>query len=187
MPTGTFYKVADYDLVKKIEQTQNIYSDWHHGSVRGVKGTIPSNFKIDLRNYVMPTTNRKITSRFGPRWGRRHEGLDIKVYVGDTIVSAFDGKVRIVRCDRNGWGNFVVVRHPNGLETLYAHLSKQLVKEDQEVKAGEPIGLGGNTGRSTGSHLHFECRVLGKLINPELLFDFPNQDVKCDFYSYFHN
>ena len=83
-----------------------------------------------------------------------------------------------------GYGNFVVIRHYNGLETIYGHMSKHLVKPDQEVRAGEPIGLGGNTGRSTGSHLHFETRLCGVALNPALMFDFRNQDVIGDFYTF---
>ena len=86
--------------------------------------------------------------------------------------------------ERKGYGNYVVIRHPNGLETIYGHMSKQLVKEDQVVVAGQPIGLGGNTGRSTGSHLHFEARFLGQAINPETLFDFERQDVLGDCYMF---
>ena len=85
--------------------------------------------------------------------------------------------MRIVRYEAQGYGNYIVIRHPNGLETIYGHLSKQLVHVNQNVKAGEPIGLGGNTGLSFGSHLHFETRLLGEAIDPSLLFDFPQQDV----------
>jgi murein DD-endopeptidase MepM/ murein hydrolase activator NlpD len=113
-----------------------------------------------------------------------HNGLDIKVYTGDTIVAAFDGKVRMVNTEWKGYGKYVVIRHQNGLETVYAHLSKQLVKENQDVKAGEIIGLGGNTGRSYGSHLHFETRFLGIAINPAFLFDFPKQDIVADSYIF---
>jgi murein DD-endopeptidase MepM/ murein hydrolase activator NlpD len=132
----------------------------------------------------MPTTSRVLTSNFGPRWHRQHKGLDIKVYIGDTIRAAFDGKVRVVRYEGRGYGKYVVIRHDNGLETYYAHMSKQLVEEDQEVRAGDPIGLGGNTGRSTGSHLHFETRLCGVALNPALLFDFRNQDVVDDSYLF---
>ncbi len=159
----------------------HIYTDWTE-NVRGCSGSISANYKIDLRGFCMPTPSRKINSLYGPRWGRKHEGLDIKVYIGDTIRAAFDGKVRICKYNGRGYGYYLVVRHPNGLETLYGHLSKQLVKKDQIVRAGEPIGLGGNTGRSSGSHLHFETRVLGQPINPALLFDFEHQDVTSDFY-----
>ena len=92
----------------------------------------------------MPTTSRVLTSNFGARWGRQHKGLDIKVYIGDTIRAAFSGKVRVVQYEGRGYGKYVVIRHDNGLETYYAHLSKQLVYEDQEVRAGDPIGLGGH-------------------------------------------
>lgn len=161
----------------------NIYSNWDNGGVSKVAGHVDANFRVDLRGFSMPTPSRKVTSNFGYRWGRNHDGLDIKVYVGDTIKAAFDGKVRVVRYDPKGYGYYVVIRHPNGLETLYGHLSKQLAKVDQIVRAGEPIGLGGNTGRSFGSHLHFETRLLGKPINPAEMFDFANQDVTGDSYT----
>ena len=164
-----------------------IYTSWVTNRAHPYKAEeVPDSFRIDLRGFCMPTTSRNVTSRFGyrPAFKRVHKGLDIKVYTGDTIVSAFDGKVRVVRYDEGGYGYYVVVRHPNGLETIYGHLSKQLVQTDQEVRAGEPIGLGGNTGRSFGSHLHFETRLAGEAINPELLFDFPAQDVTADFYTF---
>lgn len=145
---------------------------------------LPDVYKIDLRHFAMPTPSRVITSNFGRRWGRAHQGLDIKVYIGDTIRAAFSGKVRIVRYEARGYGNYVVIRHPNGLETIYGHMSRNLVHENQTVKAGQPIGLGGNTGRSTGSHLHFETRLCGVALNPALFFDFRNQDVTGDFYVY---
>lgn len=161
----------------------DIYSNWTTNSAFSkVEGHVPANYKVDLRGFHMPTPSRMVTSPFGQRWGRLHAGLDIKVYIGDTLRSAFDGKVRTVRYEPNGYGYYVVIRHPNGLETLYGHMSKQLVKENQIVRAGEPIGLGGNSGRSTGSHLHFETRILGQAINPALMFDFPHQDVTGDYY-----
>ncbi|MCD8236009.1 MAG: peptidoglycan DD-metalloendopeptidase family protein [Prevotellaceae bacterium] len=161
----------------------DIYTDWDNSGISKVAGCVPSDYNVDLRGFYMPTPSRKVTSNFGPRWGRRHEGLDIKVYIGDTIRAAFDGKVRLVKYNRGGYGYYVLIRHPNGLETLYGHMSKQIVKENQIVKAGDPIGLGGNTGRSYGSHLHFETRLLGKPIDPARMFDFANQDVTGDFYS----
>ena len=93
----------------------------------------------------------------------------------------------MVRYDRNGYGKYVVIRHGNGLETIYGHMSKQIVEENQIVTAGEPIGLGGNTGRSTGSHLHFETRLCGVALNPALMFDFRNQDVVGDTYMFYRN
>lgn len=174
----------------KLEQSQypafSLYPEWDNKYVHayGKNVAIPDTFRIDLTGFCMPTDNRKITSKFGPRRRRMHYGLDIKVYIGDTIRAAFSGKVRIVRYERRGYGKYVVIRHENGLETVYGHLSKQLVDENQLVKAGEVIGLGGNTGRSTGSHLHFETRFLGQAINPALMFDFPNQDVVADSWLY---
>ncbi len=179
-------------LQKQIEAEQaaypaySLYPTWSNKSVHsyGAAVTIPDTYKIDLTGFSMPTTNTRVTSPFGPRWRRMHNGIDIKVNIGDTIYAAFDGKIRMVSYERRGYGNYVVIRHDNGLETIYGHLSKHLVKEDQYVKSGEPIGLGGNTGRSTGSHLHFETRFLGVAINPAFMFDFPNQDIVADSYTF---
>lgn len=162
-----------------------LYAEWSNDHVR-FKAELPDSFRVDLRGFVMPTTNTKITDIFGyrPRRRRVHNGLDIKVQRGDTIRSAFDGKVRMASYQRRGYGHYIVIRHNNGIETVYAHLSKKLVIQDQNVKAGQPIGLGGNTGRSTGAHLHFETLLAGKNINPALMFDFEKQDVTGDFYTY---
>ena len=163
----------------------SLYPNWNNQYVHAYgNAIIPDTYTIDLTGFHMPTPSTKITSPFGPRWRRMHNGLDLKVNIGDTIVAAFDGKVRIVKYERRGYGKYVVIRHDNGLETVYGHLSKQLVEENQFVKAGEVIGLGGNTGRSTGSHLHFETRFLGIAINPILMFDFPKQDIVADTYTF---
>ena len=164
----------------------SLYPNWNNQYVHayGKEVIIPESYTIDLTGFHMPTPSTRITSPFGPRSRRMHKGLDLKVNIGDTIVAAFDGKVRIVRYERRGYGKYVVIRHDNGLETIYGHLSKQLVEENQLVKAGEVIGLGGNTGRSTGSHLHFETRFLGIAINPALMFDFPKQDIVADTYTF---
>ena len=161
----------------------DLYANWDNKYAHRAT-ELPETYKIDLRHFTMPTTSRVITSNFGSRWGRQHKGLDIKVYIGDTIRAAFSGKVRIVRYEAGGYGKYIVIRHNNGLETIYGHLSKQIVNENQVVRAGEPIGLGGNTGRSTGSHLHFETRLCGVALNPALLFDFRNQDVTGDQYVF---
>ncbi len=176
-------------IQKEVElySTENLYPSWNTDYVHAYgKVDMPESFRIDLRNFSMPTPSRKITSQFGyrPRFKRQHNGLDIKVNVGDTIYAAFDGKVRIVKYERAGYGKYIVLRHDNGLETIYGHLSHWLVGVNDEVRSGQPIGLGGNTGRSTGSHLHFETRFLGVAINPEFMFDFPNQDVTGDFYVF---
>ena len=162
----------------------DLYDDWDNMHAHSRVTELPDSFRISLKDFCMPTTSRVLTSNFGPRWHRQHKGLDIKVYIGDTIRAAFAGKVRVVRYEGRGYGKYVVIRHDNGLETYYAHMSKQLVVEDQEVRAGDPIGLGGNTGRSTGSHLHFETRLCGVALNPALMFDFRNQDVVDDYYMF---
>ena len=163
-----------------------LYDDWDNTYAH--KATeLPDSFRIDLRHFHMPTTSRVVTSNFGSRWGRQHKGIDLKVYIGDTIRSAFSGKVRMVKYERGGYGKYIVIRHSNGLETIYGHLSKQLVEENQVVRAGEVIGLGGNTGRSTGSRLHFETRLCGVALNPAILFDFRAQDVVADSYLFRKN
>ncbi|MBR6140511.1 MAG: peptidoglycan DD-metalloendopeptidase family protein [Bacteroidaceae bacterium] len=168
-----------------------LYPNWNNDYTRSYDVALPSEYKIDLRDFHMPCESRMITSHYGYRrsFRRQHYGTDIKVFVGDTIRAAFSGKVRVVEDQgyRRGYGKYVVIRHPNGLETVYGHLSRHLVKPDQIVRAGEVIGLGGNTGRSTGSHLHFETRFLGQFINPEKLFDFEAQDVKGDYYLFCSN
>ena len=192
-PIDKKMKAVDSVALSRLIQTEqmetpaaDLYEDWNN--VYAHKATeLPDTFRIDLRNFCMPTDNRVVTSNFGRRWGRQHKGIDVKVYIGDTIRAAFSGKVRMVRYDRNGYGKYVVIRHGNGLETIYGHMSKQIVEENQIVTAGEPIGLGGNTGRSTGSHLHFETRLCGVTLNPALMFDFRNQDVVGDTYMFYRN
>lgn len=184
----TINKALRQQKMVNYEQT-DLYSSWVTNKVHCYSETeVPDHYRIDLRGFCMPTPSRVITSNYGyrPSFGRMHKGLDIKVYTGDTIVSAFDGKVRVVSYEAKGYGNYVVIRHNNGLETIYGHLSKHLCKVGDVVKAGQVIGLGGNTGLSTGSHLHFETRIMGIAINPALLFDFAAQDVTCDFYDFYH-
>lgn len=164
-----------------------LYPEWSNAYAhRYTNVTLPDSFRIDLSEFCMPTTHTKITSKFGPRRRRMHYGIDVKVYIGDTIRAAFAGKVRVVKNQgrRTGYGKYVIIRHDNGLETVYGHLSKQLVSENQYVEAGEVIGLGGNTGRSSGSHLHFETRFLGQAINPAFMFDFEKQDIVADSYLF---
>jgi len=133
--------------------------------------SLPDSVKIDLSDFIIPVPGH-ITSHFGPRRYRYHYGTDIKLNTGDTVVASFPGKIRIVDYDRRGYGHYVVIRHDNGLETVYAHLSKVLVALDQTVDAGDIIALGGNTGRSTGSHLHYEIRFLGNAMNPAKIINF---------------
>ena len=136
---------------------------------------------IDLTGYHHPA-NYRITSNYGYRHRRMHRGVDLGYPEGTPVAAAWDGIVRISKGTANtgGYGNLVVIRHDNGLETYYGHLSRRLVNPGQMVKAGDIIGLGGNTGRSYGSHLHFEVRYLGNDINPCRLIDFDNFKTKFD-------
>ena len=125
--------------------------------------------------FVMPI-NDVLTSKFGWRDGRMHKGIDIDLQVWDTVVSAFSGMVRVART-YSGYGRVVVIRHFNGLETLYAHLHRIKVKPGQIVQAGDLIGLGGSSGHSTGSHLHWEVRFKGAPINPLNFIDYADQKL----------
>lgn len=129
-------------------------------------------------NWHVPVVSTEINSKYGTRRYRWHHGLDIDIEIGMPIYAAFDGVVRIAKYNRGGYGYYVVVRHKNGLETLYGHLQSYYVKEGQEVKAGQTIGAGGNTGRSTGPHLHFETRFQGHAFDPTYIFDFGDGSIR---------
>jgi murein DD-endopeptidase MepM/ murein hydrolase activator NlpD len=133
---------------------------------------------INLSGYVHPIAGR-INSDFGWRRWRWHYGTDIKLQTGDTVRCTFDGLVRIAKRSKS-FGYYVVVRHFNGLETVYGHLSKIKVNVNQPIKAGELLGLGGSTGHSTGPHLHYEIRYLGNPINPNDVVDFQTNRLKID-------
>jgi murein DD-endopeptidase MepM/ murein hydrolase activator NlpD len=139
--------------------------------------SLPDSVRIDCSNFILPIYG-KVTSKFGRRRYRYHYGIDLKLNVGDSVRCAFEGKVRIIDYEHGGYGHYVVVRHNNGLETVYAHLSKVLVELNQIIGAGEVIALGGNTGRSTGPHLHFEMRYLGNAIDPDNLVDFEKGSIR---------
>lgn len=121
-----------------------------------------------------PTSATSISSGYGSRNGRMHYGVDLRLSRNTAIRATFDGIVRVAKYDK-GYGNYIVIRHLNGLETLYGHLARQFVKPGEVVTAGDIIGLGGTTGRSTGPHLHFEVHYAGKPLNPRLFFDFEQQ------------
>ncbi len=127
------------------------------------------------RNWASPLEKTRITSHFGWRWRRWHKGTDIDLETGDPVYAAFDGIVRISG-SHSGFGRTVMVRHYNGLETLYGHLSKVNFEPNTIVKAGDEIGKGGNTGRSSGSHLHYEVRYEGNPFDPENIYDFKSTD-----------
>lgn len=176
------------DLYEECEPEPDIYTEgWDSDLVNCYKdANVPNSKVIDVRHYVMPIKGNYVTSHYGyrPQFGRTHKGIDLRSAIGDTVYSAFSGRVRLTRFERGGYGFYVIVRHENGLETVYGHLSRFLVKPDQYVKAGQPIALSGNTGRSTGPHLHFETRFMGYAINPEAIFDFGNRCTHTDSYTF---
>ena len=145
------------------------------------KVELKDTYDISLRGWYPPIKGR-ITSPYGWRKKRMHKGEDIKLYMGDTVRAAFDGRVRIRKFEKRGYGYYYVIRHDNGLETIYGHLSKQIVAQDQYVKAGQAIGLGGSTGRSTGPHLHFEMRFMGIALDPSELIDFDTFEPRDSVY-----
>lgn len=128
----------------------------------------------------MPLATTPITSGFKFRGHRWHYGTDLDLETGDSVRAAFDGVVRISKWDGGGYGNYLLVRHYNGVETLYGHLSRPLVTPGTFVKAGDVIGLGGSTGRSSGSHLHYEVRYEGNPIDPSAMYDFPDYRLRQD-------
>ena len=129
---------------------------------------------LDFSDWTLPTTTGvRITSPYGIRRYRLHRGIDVKVYKGDSILSVAPGKVVKAAYERRGYGHYIIIEHTNGTKTLYGHLSKRLVKRGDSVNTASLIGLGGNTGRSTGSHLHFEIRYRDINISPHKIFDFP--------------
>jgi len=147
--------------------------------LRNMNDTITLNLLSSYDPNVYLPQVGSITSYFGARWGKMHKGVDINLNTGDKVHAAFGGKVRYSKFNKGGYGNLVIIRHYNGLETYYAHLSKLLVSENQVVKAGEAIGLGGNTGHSFGSHLHFEIRYLDNALDPQMVFDFKHKKLKA--------
>jgi len=177
------YEIDEED--DELSPADELYDGiWNNQYIKAYSGVeIPDTFRINLSNFVMPV-NGKITSPFGPRRRRFHYGTDLKLQVGDTVYAAFEGKVRVKLYEKRGYGYYLVLRHPNGLETVYGHLSKFLVDEGDSVLAGQPIALGGSTGRSTGSHLHFECRFLGQAIDPADIVDFDNLCTYDDSYLF---
>lgn len=192
-PTNQFVQVSEKILIDSIWVTAYEYfSSWDSKRI-DIYDFNPKEFKdtIPVRLYdpyagslwSMPLKDSRMSSEFGSRRYRWHHGVDLRLSVGDSVFSAFDGIVRMASYDRYGYGYFVLVRHRNGLETLYGHLSKLRVEVGQEVRAGEIIGLGGSTGRSTGPHLHFEVRYKGLSINPQHMFDFDQHKIRQSLYT----
>ncbi|MDQ3393037.1 MAG: M23 family metallopeptidase [Bacteroidota bacterium] len=188
-----YFQIVEISEELKIDcvwvTSQEYFSIWDTKSVNPYKidGTkFSDDITLVLYNqaaeqgWSCPLEETRITSNFGMRSYRWHYGTDLKCNIGDPIKAAFDGIVRITQYDGGGYGNYILVRHTNGLETLYGHLSATHVKVGQVVKAGEVIGLGGNTGRSTGPHLHYEVRYQGNPLNPLEMYDFEKNLLKFD-------
>jgi murein DD-endopeptidase MepM/ murein hydrolase activator NlpD len=166
--------------------SHDLYSSWDTNTAHPYK--FSESFKEDSVTiyltdgedncFVMPFKGN-LTSLFGWRKYRPHYGTDIDLETGDSVVACFDGMVRVAKYYR-GYGNCVIVRHNNGLETVYGHMSKLLVESGQLVTAGTLIGLGGNTGHSYGSHLHFEIRYLGQALDTQDFIDYEKGDLKSN-------
>jgi murein DD-endopeptidase MepM/ murein hydrolase activator NlpD len=172
-------KKAENNKIHFPYPSSGLYSEWHGKQIFPVKDRFKlhtdTTFKIVLndeyhKGYCHPFKG-VVTSNYGWRNGRMHKGIDIDLLKGEEVFSVFDGVVRVTG-RHGGYGNVVIIRHYNGLETLYAHFTKIKVKEGQKVNAGTVIGLGGSTGNSTGSHLHFEVRLKGTAIDPSYFISF---------------
>lgn len=169
---------SDFDLSDSLykniwNNTQIRYAD----KITSKNDTVVVLFSENDR-YQHPFSG-KVISKYGRRGSRHHSGTDIKLQKGDSVWCAFDGKVRIAK-RMNGYGNMVLVRHNNGLETIYAHLSSISVTTDEVVRAGSLIGLGGRTGRATTDHLHFETRLFGQAFDSSVYIDFEAGRLKVD-------
>ncbi len=167
-------------IVPEEEVQEDFMNDhWTNRSFNAFKDVkVEYPFKVTFKDstFASPVKRRKVvTSRYGWRWGKPHRGIDIDLITGDKVMAMFDGKVRYVRYVL-GHGQAVVIRHDNGLETIYSHLSRPLVKPNQVVKKGEVIGKGGRTGNTRGSHLHLTVSYKGVFINPEYFFEFNEEN-----------
>ena len=175
--TKNFSKMAATDIFTEhwVETSVNPYTD-----IRETDLPYRSSICLvdSVSSFVCPYVTR-VYSKFGYRHGRRHQGVDLPLAMGTPVKAAFDGRVRLSRYV-SGYGNLVIIRHENGLETFYGHLSKRLVKAGDWISAGQEIGLGGSTGRSSGPHLHFETRYLGYAFDPQRIFDFETGELRAN-------
>ena len=178
--TWHYYKTPDY------QQVAGVYdANWEDNSTnpyRIEQKDLPDEWAIwlvdSLDQYHCPFQGSVYhRGKFGVRRGRRHQGVDLPLKTGDPIYAAFTGKVRVSKY-WGAFGNLVIIRHDNGIETFYAHLSKRYVEVGDWVNAGDVIGLGGSTGRSTGPHLHFETRYNGFAFDPQWLIDFKTGELR---------
>jgi murein DD-endopeptidase MepM/ murein hydrolase activator NlpD len=199
---SNFYDIKGKKIVTISEQLAidcvwvtltNYYAIWDSQIINPYKYNI-DDFKdtLDIQlfdstraesSWALPLASTKVTSNFGFRKYRWHPGIDLDLDIGDPVYATFDGIVRINTYAKGGYGRYIVLRHNNGLETLYAHLSKSNVTVGQEIKAGIEIGKGGNTGRSTGPHLHYEVRYNGHYFNPAEIYDFQNNKIKTSLFK----
>ncbi len=178
---------AYHDVGRPVIDTAGFFSGWDTGSIHVFRDKKPSDLpeEVDIRlvdsenTFCAPIVG-KVYSGYKFRRTREHNGIDIPLTTGDTIKVAFNGIVRYTgkSSQTGGYGNLVVVRHSNGLETYYGHLSSINVQPNELVKAGEVLGLGGSTGRSTGPHLHFETRYMGQSFDPSRVVDFETGTVR---------
>ena len=168
---------ADSTAFTRCWDTEKISPYRDSVSLSQIPKTVPIELVNSLHSYHYPIKGR-ITSRYGLRRKVNHNGIDLALKVGDTICATFDGRVRFSKATTTGYGTLVVIRHDNGIETYHGHLSKRLVEAGDRVVAGQPIALGGNSGRSTGPHLHFECRYMGQSFDPERLIDFRTGNLR---------
>lgn len=167
----------DLDL-KQPWDNQATFTSGRSNDISQMRDTLWMCVLRDIDDEFVIPVKGVVTSRYGPRGRRHHNGIDLNLNTGDTVVAAWSGKVRYAKFNDGGFGNLVIIRHDNGLETFYAHLDKLIAAPNQTVKAGEPIGLGGNTGRSFGSHLHFEVRFYDLPMNPEEVIDFNSKECR---------
>jgi len=169
------FQIPSYALYQK---------EWNNEHIRLKALDIPFSSENDMKivlvennnPFVFPCHETKIISPYGIRGGRMHTGIDLKQKLNDSIFSCFDGVVRMAK-SYSGYGNTVVIRHYNGLETIYSHLNKIKVEVGEIVKAGQLIGLAGRTGRTTTEHLHFEVRFLYQHFNPGKMIDFETETL----------
>ena len=168
----------DSTIYGKFWDTENV-SAYRTVSIDSIPKAVAINLVDSLKHYRYPYVGR-VTSRYGMRHRRPHNGIDIALKVGDTICAAFDGRVRFSKATNTGYGTLVIIRHDNGIETYHGHLSARLVEENDRVVAGQPIGLGGNSGRSTGPHIHFETRYYGQSFDPERIINFRTGELRRD-------
>ena len=177
----------ELDSFMKIEFKNKITQPWDNyepyvisNNLSVIKDSIwLCNINEQHPNYSLPSPG-KTNSRFGPRGSRYHRGIDLGFNKSDSIFCAFDGVVRYAKYNSGGYGNLVIIRHYNGLETFYAHLKKIKISKNQKISAGDYVGKGGSTGKVSGPHLHFEIRFYGNAIDPELVFDFKNNCLQSE-------